>query len=752
MATRPRTPGPAAHSTGDSRQTITADDEWGLVRGFGRNCLPTTPREPTWLHCRLGTFALFVGLAAFFVYLSHRPLWHTDLWGHLAYGRLIVAERNVPATEPLLPLCQGVPFVDFSWLSEVIGYLAERCRGVEALQFLYASAVITGVGLLAACTLRKTGSAAAAALAAALYVWVDWQQLAIMRPQLAGSACFLGVFLLATGRAWRETATRFRISALATALLFAAWANLHGSFLIGLVLVAAFILGRAIDLLRRTGRLRAVHEDRRVRRGLIVLTLAAVACLLNPYGWRIFPAAWELSSNANLQDLVEWQPLGWWMRQAGAALVVSLGLLGLYALTPRRIPATEILLLVGLGGAMLAASRMIVWWGPLAAYYASLHVSAVAQRPRRARGPLRSGGPSVGRIFPGLRAAWAAWSTRWVSAGVLVVVAVCALLLTPLCDGLFAQIIPTDRRHYFSDATPLDATDYMRAHPPHGQIFNPMEWGDYLLWAGPPGLEVFAASHAHLLPSPVWQDYVRVITLDDGWQKILEQYRINTVVVDDDQHAALADALRTDPQWSLAYEDDTALVFVRRTPAVPSPPKTNTGGRAASAVSSLDRIQLASARLIDGRPEEIVRPLTRVVGVLHNRPRSRVRRINQRASIAAGAAGDRAVQTARAATAIGLGVMRPVAMMGLIVAQAAVQAGAVGRPAFGARILGSAVDRTVRSRSGGHRALGSRGLGAHNAGIGRATGAGQPEHAEGQSQDNFSIHRLVFLWAGFAEP
>lgn len=103
-----------------------------------------------------------------------------------------------------------------------------------------------------------------------------------------------------------------------------------------------------------------------------------------------------------------------------------------------------------------------------------------------------------------------------------------------------------------------------------------MEWGDYLLWAGPPGLEVFAASHAHLLPPPVWQDYVRVITLDDVWQEILRQYRVNTVIVDDDQHAALADALRTDPEWSLAYKDETALVFVRRASAFPSAPKINT--------------------------------------------------------------------------------------------------------------------------------------------------------------------------------
>ena len=29
-----------------------------------------------------------------------RPLWHTDIWGHLAYGRVIYEGKSLPATEP----------------------------------------------------------------------------------------------------------------------------------------------------------------------------------------------------------------------------------------------------------------------------------------------------------------------------------------------------------------------------------------------------------------------------------------------------------------------------------------------------------------------------------------------------------------------------------------------------------------------------------------------------------------------------
>jgi len=65
-----------------------------------------------------------------------------------------------------------------------------------------------------------------------------------------------------------------------------------------------------------------------------------------------------------------------------------------------------------LGGAMLATSRMIVWWGPLAAFYLSLHASAVAQRWRRAHRASPPGIQSAGRIFPRLRRARSRRSPR----------------------------------------------------------------------------------------------------------------------------------------------------------------------------------------------------------------------------------------------------------------------------------------------------------------------------------------------------
>ena len=81
-------------------------------------------RSPDWLAAPrvLAGFTVFVGLI--FLFFNYRPLWHTDLWGHLSYGRLLWETGGFPATEPLMPLATGVPFVDTAWLSQLVGFAA----------------------------------------------------------------------------------------------------------------------------------------------------------------------------------------------------------------------------------------------------------------------------------------------------------------------------------------------------------------------------------------------------------------------------------------------------------------------------------------------------------------------------------------------------------------------------------------------------------------------------------------------------
>ena len=274
-------------------------------------------RAPEWAKVSRSTAGLAAALSAVFILASYLPLWHTDVWGHLTYGRWIVQNRSLPETEPLLPLSEGMRFVDTAWLSQVASYLAEQRLGVTVLQFLFAASITFCAATLCVLASRRTGSNLAGAIAAGSFLFVDYQQIIIARPQLAGMVCFTVVFAMLCALRWRSWFW------LAMPVTFALWANLHGSFPMGLLLIACFVAGRTVDLVRRTGGTKALWSDHTLRRHFLLLQLCAAAVLLNPYGLQLYLETVRVASNHNLQDLVDWDPLTLRMSQGKAAAMAS---------------------------------------------------------------------------------------------------------------------------------------------------------------------------------------------------------------------------------------------------------------------------------------------------------------------------------------------------------------------------------------------------------------------------------------------
>ncbi|HID24571.1 MAG TPA: hypothetical protein EYP14_19530, partial [Planctomycetaceae bacterium] len=239
-------------------------------------------RLPVWMRLSRRAAGWTTMIGVLFLFMNYRPLWHTDLWGHLAYGRIIWRTGGLPETEPLMPLARGVPFIDTQWLSQLIGYGVATALGVEGLKFAYGLAIAACAVLLLVSFQRRTRRTWLALLGLLAFLGVAWQQIAIIRPQLAGMICF--TFLLAVLA--RRSPARWHWCAVP--LLFVLWANLHGSFVVGLGLLASFCLGRAIDVIRHTGHWLSPFRDRRTRDSFLLTELAAGAALINPYGLGLY--------------------------------------------------------------------------------------------------------------------------------------------------------------------------------------------------------------------------------------------------------------------------------------------------------------------------------------------------------------------------------------------------------------------------------------------------------------------------------
>ena len=498
-------------------------------------------RMPEWFRtpAMLTAFAAVIGVV--YCLMSYHALTHSDLWGHLAYGRVIIELGAIPATEPLMPLAEGMRFTDTAWLSQVVGAMMYRAWDAPGIQFLYATSISLCLALLAWTAWRRSHGPWLTLLSLVVFCSVAWAHLGIMRPQLAGMCCFILVFS-------RVTAPHLtRLDLILLPAVFALWANLHGSFPVGLLLLGLYSLGRVIDGWRRSGKLAFLLRDTRLRRLVVLTELCLAAVLLNPYGLGLFAAVREVSSSANFAALPEWGALDINMLHGKAMALTVLLLAVVFRSSPRRITSGEALSLAVFGGLSLWASRMVVWWAPLAAVSLATHAAATW----RARHHL----PLVREPQP----ASSTWTVVtlgivWISFG-----------FTPFGQTLLHG--PEDQfRQRFDDYTPVRAVDWLVQNPQPGQIFNTYEWGDYLLWAGPPQVPVFVASHAHLVPAEVWSDYLQIINVQADWEETLERYGVNTMLLDQARRRGLIAWLRRSESWQVSYEDSTAVVFTRRQP------------------------------------------------------------------------------------------------------------------------------------------------------------------------------------------
>jgi hypothetical protein len=149
---------------------------------------------PPWLKLSplVAGFTAVTGLL--YLYLSYAPIWHTDVWGHLSYGRWIAQTGHVPTTEPLLPLSRGVPFVDTAWLCQFLGYEAFERWGVPSLQAAYAATVTAMLAVLGVTLYRRIRRVPPMVFGLVALGWLNYQPLTVQRPQIAGMLCFTLLF------------------------------------------------------------------------------------------------------------------------------------------------------------------------------------------------------------------------------------------------------------------------------------------------------------------------------------------------------------------------------------------------------------------------------------------------------------------------------------------------------------------------------------------------------------------------------
>jgi hypothetical protein len=504
-------------------------------------------KTPPWMRTPSVSALFVVVIGVIFVIMANRPLHHTDLWDHLNYGRVVLQDRSVFQTEPLLSLAQGIPMVNVPWLAQVGLNLLNDRFGLSSLQFVYGLLISLSLGIIAWRTTKRSGSVVSGMIAVFVFFALNFQQFLVIRPQL------VGVLFFSITAAWSLAHRRFsRLTWIGMPLMFAFWANCHASFSTGLLLLGLTGIGRFLDIWVRTRSLKAAVTEPQFDRIILLTQLCAAAVLLNPWGLAVYGEVFKVASNPNITSMFEWSPLNLHMKQGQWATVMTLVLLFALKVTPRRVRFVEIVPLVVTGLLAMWSARMINWWAPLMAICIGTHLPAAFRlwrKQQRRTEPYRATG---------------LWTV--VNAGICWVLFACTTFGIQLVHGKVAE--PS---RMMSSGTPFQlARNLQRIDAknglPKGIAFIPAEWAGYVMNAGPASVRPMVNLHVHVIPPEVWSDYLRILNGPSDWDHLLDQYGINLVIIDKDHQPGLLKRLVGSEDWSAVYADNQGAVFFRKKP------------------------------------------------------------------------------------------------------------------------------------------------------------------------------------------
>ena len=188
---------------------------------------------PRWMPSPLALFVITLGVILFSVFLAKGP-WDSDFYWHVATGELI-ANGQFPRTDPFSFTWLGMPWTLHEWLGELILYWLVDGLGYMGAVLVYALVTPIAMAILAFALqrygLRTTAVAIAVSMSALVVI-----AYATIRPQAVSWI----MFAIIVGGLVHLRVDRKRW-VLALVPIFIVWANLHGLWAVGLVVLVAYV-------------------------------------------------------------------------------------------------------------------------------------------------------------------------------------------------------------------------------------------------------------------------------------------------------------------------------------------------------------------------------------------------------------------------------------------------------------------------------------------------------------------------------
>jgi len=115
---------------------------------------------------------------------------------------------------------------------------------------------------------------------------------------------------------------------------------------------------------------------------------------------------------------------------------------------------------------------------------------------------------------------------------------------------------------YFDEKRfPVEAAEVIAQRHIDDPIFCPDQWGGYLIYRLYPQAKVLVDDRHDLYGDQFFKEYLRVVFVQPGWNKVLDERQVKWILVPRD--SSLGTILEQTPSWKLIHQDETAMLFHR---------------------------------------------------------------------------------------------------------------------------------------------------------------------------------------------
>lgn len=490
-------------------------------------------------------FFLPLILGGIIFFLSFYKISDPDIWLHLKSGQVMLQDFRILDRDIFSYTRQAAPWANHSWLSQIIFYLSYRCFHLAGLYLIRYLLLAATFGLIYFSAREKVGERGAAVLT--LLTILAANQRFVVRPELFTFA-FIAVLLFVLENEKIRAGSRF----FALPLLFAVWANIHGGFILGVVIIWLYCLGEGFALILPGGDAPPSSSGRMWRRLLLIAALSSAAVVLNPFGFHVYK--YYSSEISRLSSFIYvWQPFPWtawrnWtLSQAFFPLLI---ILGAFSFIRRRRQLSHLLIFLFFSYLGVKAVRNIYLFYLIIPFILAANL----------RGLL--GKKVAARIL------------EYLPHPLLSLVLIAVIIYPHRQRDPFLNDIHREFGWGISAVTyPVEVSKFLSAPGIRGRFFNSFGIGGYLIWKLWPERKVYLDGRLSVYRPSFLLAYNDLLLYPAlFFPEQTKKWGFDLAVVDypNPSNLPLLKWLEKSPEWGFAYFDANSALFLRDRPALHS--------------------------------------------------------------------------------------------------------------------------------------------------------------------------------------